>query len=275
LLLYKAFAIQTLSELRTELEKQINSTLAKRLRERVFSTSKELLEGLDELLSAAGEMEFETLSTGRVVQVTQNNHRTQQDAMEAGVDATLSSSAAVRVFGSAKASSTDLSGATFSYADTLMRVFDIKRLITELKALLARFRVRHLYLFIDDSSELPEDAMRLVVDSLIAPLNNWSDETIKYKIAGYPGRIYFGGIDRAKSDEIYLDMYRLYGHADVSSMETKGIEFTRRLVDSRIRHYCNRAPETYFEKVWNEPFGVRCFMLQWRIHQISAIGVNV
>ena len=32
---------------------------------------------------------------------------------------------------------------------------------------------------------------------------NWSEEFIKFKIAAYQGRIYYGDIDRTKIDEIY------------------------------------------------------------------------
>ena len=44
-----------------------------------------------------------------------------------------------------------------------------------LKTLLAKASIRHLYVFVDDFSELPEDAMR-IVDTLLAPLNNWSED---------------------------------------------------------------------------------------------------
>jgi hypothetical protein len=100
--------------------------------------------------------------------------------------------------------------------------------------------------------------MKFVVDTLIGPLNNWSDELVKFKIAAYPGRIYFGPIDRTKADEIYLDMYKLYGHADVPSMERKAIEFTKRLVESRMQYYCKCSFTTFLENndtaVWRALF---------------------
>ena len=98
--------------------------------------------------------------------------------------------------------------------------------------------VKHLYIFVDDFSELPEDAMRVVVDSLLAPLNNWSDELIKFKVAAYPGRVYYGQIDKTKIDEVALDLFSLYGTTDVSDMEEKGIDFTRRLIERRLEEYC-------------------------------------
>lgn len=85
-----------------------------------------------------------------------------------------------------------------------MKTFDIKGLIVKLKELLNRLGIRHLYVLIDDFSELPEGAMRVIVDALLAPLNNWSDEFVKFKIAAYPGRVYYGQIDKTKVDEVYF-----------------------------------------------------------------------
>ena len=87
------------------------------------------------------------------------------------------------------------------YGDVLMRVFNIKEVLLRLKAVLNRVGIKHLFVFVDDFSELPEDAMSVVVDTLLAPLNNWSDELIKFKIAAYPNRVYYGQIDKTKVDE--------------------------------------------------------------------------
>jgi hypothetical protein len=83
--------------------------------------------------------------------------------------------------------------------------------------------------------------MRIFVDTVLSPLNNWSNELIKFKIAAYPGRIYLGKIDPTKIDEIYLDLYRLYGDRDVTTMEDKAVDFTRRLIDSRFNHYAGKS----------------------------------
>ena len=50
-----------------------------------------------------------------------------------------------------------------------MHVFDIREFLARLKVLLEQLGIRNLYLLIDDFSELPEDAMRVVVDFLLAP----------------------------------------------------------------------------------------------------------
>src|SRR5690606_27027982 len=89
--------------------------------------------------------------------------------------------------------------------------------------------------------------MRIVVDVLLAPLNNWSDEFIKFKVAAYPGRIYYGQIDKTKIDEVHLDLFKLYGSGDVGRMEESAIDFTRRLVENRIRYFCKRPVSDFYE----------------------------
>ena len=113
-----------------------------------------------------------------------------------------------------------------------------------LQDVLGSIGVRHLYVFVDDFSELPLDAMTVLVDTILAPLNNWSNELFKFKVAAYPGRVYLGGIDPAKMDAIHLDTFRLYGVNDVSSMEEKAIDFTQRLLKRRFTHFISLGFES-------------------------------
>jgi hypothetical protein len=134
-------------------------------------------------------------------------------------------------------SSESETGVSRDYGDVLLRMMDIRELIAGLKALLEPLSIRHLFIFLDDFSELPLPAMRTVVDALIAPLNNWSEEMVKFKIAAYPGRIYYGELDKTKIDEISLDLHSLYGQSTVADMEVKGVDFVKRLVRKRLDHF--------------------------------------
>ena len=100
---------------------------------------------------------------------------------------------------------------------------------------------------VDDFSELPEDAMEVVVETLLSPLNNWSDEFVKFKIAAYPNRIYYGEIDKTKIDEIYLDTYKLYANGNPSQEASKGIDFTKRLLSKRIKYFCRNPISHFFD----------------------------
>lgn len=144
------------------------------------------------------------------------------------------------------------------YSQIFRRVFNPKDLILKLRELLTGFGIRTLSVFIDDFSELPESAMRVVVETLLAPLNNWSDELVKFKVAAYPNRIYYGKIDKTKIDEIFLDIFKLYGSEDVGAMETEAIDFTRRLVMTRLHHFCGRrsslVAELNDDELWKHLF---------------------
>ncbi|MDV6375684.1 hypothetical protein [Deinococcus arenicola] len=134
------------------------------------------------------------------------------------------------------------------YSQILLRIFNLPAIIQQLKNILGEARIRYLYIFIDDFSELPEQEMKAVVDTVIAPLNNWSNELIKFKIAAYPHRIYLGEIDRTKIDDINLDPYSLYGNSDVTTMEDKSIDFTKRIVEARLKYYIKGDIDIFFDE---------------------------
>ena len=145
-----------------------------------------------------------------------------------------------------------------NYSQIFIRVFNIRGLISRLREILTTLNVKHLYIFIDDFSELPRGDMEQVVDTILAPFNNWSDEFIKLKVAVYPGRLYAGGIDLSKVDEVYLDIYRAYGRNDVANMEDRAIDFTKRLVTTRLQYFCKQTPDVFFESttadIWHTLF---------------------
>ena len=128
-----------------------------------------------------------------------------------------------------------------------IRVFNIRALILRLREILAGLKLKHIDIFIDDFSELPRGENEEVVDTILSPFNNWSNEFIKLKIAVYPGRLYFGDIDRSKVDGVYLDIYRAYGRNDVSRMEDRAIDFTERLLLKRLNYFCEDSIEDYLE----------------------------
>lgn len=96
------------------------------------------------------------------------------------------------------------------YTDLVIKGLDHQKYVRELGELLRASKVDHLYVFLDDFSEVPAGAMRTLVDTVIAPLNNSSDSPIRFKIAAYPYQIYLGAIDPTKIDVVELDIDRLY-----------------------------------------------------------------
>lgn len=99
----------------------------------------------------------------------------------------------------------------------------------------------------DDFSEVDEKTIKNFVDVILAPLNNWANDFICFKVAAYPNRIYYGDIDPGKIDVVNLDFYNLYSNYDKSTMESLSVDFTKRLLNQRIEHFCNSTFEHYFD----------------------------
>jgi hypothetical protein len=92
-----------------------------------------------------------------------------------------------------------------SYSDAVLRSFPFSDILNEIKSLLQSLSLKRLVVFFDDFSEITWSDQRLFVDVILAPLNNSSDERVKFKVAGYPGRVYYGKIDPGKVDTICRD----------------------------------------------------------------------
>ncbi|WP_204151084.1 MarR family transcriptional regulator [Leptolyngbya sp. CCY15150] len=147
-----------------------------------------------------------------------------------------------------KDSRKNLSELEEQFSDVFLKVFQIKNFINQLKDILSLLEIRSLVILLDDFSEIPDHSMRVFVDVILAPLNNWSEEFIKFKVAAYPNRVYFGKIDQGKIDKISLDFYDLYStRVNKSVMEEKSIDFTRRLIERRVEHFTNQPVEYFFD----------------------------
>lgn len=132
------------------------------------------------------------------------------------------------------------------YSDVVLRSFPFDEIIGELKGALEESSLARIVVFFDDFSELNIIDQRLFVDVVLAPLNNSSNDCIKLKIAGYPGRVYYGKIDSTKVDTICLDFASLYEATDVQTMEKSAIDYTTRLLSTRFEAFGEDAKE-YFD----------------------------
>lgn len=133
------------------------------------------------------------------------------------------------------------------FSDIFLRVFQVKELISEIKEILSILGAHHLVIILDDFSEIEDTSLKTFVDVILAPLNNWSDEFIKFKVAAYPTRLYFGKIDKGKVDQIDLDFYNLYSELDRNTMEKRATDFTKRLIEKRVLYFTNKPVDLFFD----------------------------
>ena len=132
------------------------------------------------------------------------------------------------------------------YADAILRSFPFQAYLAKLRELLKAAGLKRLFIFFDDFSELSWLDQRLFVDIILAPLNNASDEVVRLKIAGYPGRVYYGKIDPGKVDYVGLDFYELYKASEIQASETAAISYLQRLVEKRFEKF-RAKPSDYFD----------------------------
>lgn len=136
------------------------------------------------------------------------------------------------------------------YSDVVLKSFPFFDIIKEINTLLEEAQLQRIVIFFDDFSELPLVDQKLFVDVVLSPLNNASNETIKLKIAGYPGRVYYGRIDPSKVDTISLDFVDLYETNEIQEMERAAIDYSYRLLITRFKVF-GINPDDFFEKQSN------------------------
>lgn len=246
LLLMRGFLKEVIKGIREDMQKQLKSTWRKRFKEKFSGTFSEIFAALDEFVDDLSKSKFIDVQAIRKASVRSEDSSEERSSSSANVGHSFEPSSPGLNLG---ADQSDSSAAAYksstSYSTVLLRVIDIKGLLLTLRDILAPLGIKHLYVFVDDFSELPAPAMQAVVDALLCPLNNWSDELVKFKVAAYPGRIYYGDIDKTKIDEISLDTYSLYGGGSVAEMEAKSIDFTKRLIEKRLRYFGTSVDRFY------------------------------
>lgn len=132
------------------------------------------------------------------------------------------------------------------YSDVVYKSFPFSAILQEIQILLSEASLTRLVVFFDDFSELGFIEQRLFVDVVLSPLNNSSNDTVKLKVAGYPGRVYYGRIDPSKADTITLDFSDIYESSDVQDMERSATDYASRLLTTRFEVF-GLNPNDYFD----------------------------
>lgn len=157
-----------------------------------------------------------------------------------------------------KISSSDTQHSTFKkeFDNTLITYLDLKKsFIDNIVKIRDILKLKTIYIFLDDYSEIDRYAQALFMDWFIAPVNNLSDDFVKFKIATYPKRFYYGKLDNSKIDEISLDFFDAFysiekrsSTIDISRMEHLALDYTERLLNNRFSVYFpNNNWEELFE----------------------------
>ena len=180
--------------------------------------------------------------------LVKNFKQINENASEDSLNAKIKVSATPNLeFGASTKSSANIKT---EFESTLYNYLDIKKsLISKLTKLKSILSIDHLYIFLDDYSEIDEEAQKIFMDWFVAPLNNLSDDFVKFKIAVYPQRFYYGMLDNSKIDEISLEFfdafYTFEKEANISKMEMLALDYTKRLLKKRLNLF---FPNNHWDK---------------------------
>lgn len=257
---FRSFMAELVKEIKKQIEKRIESNIWTKIKDQVTGSSAEIFEKLDLFIEEINSEQYINVTGGFIKNAATEETKGKESREDLKVGATASSVPSLNASYILSELQKQETKQNENFSKIFVRLFKIRELIQQLKEILSTLNLERIHIFIDDFSELPETEMMEVVDTLLAPFNNWSDEFIKLKVAVYPGRLYLGDIDKTKIDEIYLDIHRAYGRGDISTMETQAVEFTKRLLEKRLSYYTKDELETYFsssksvDEIWMNLF---------------------
>ncbi|MEC3839389.1 hypothetical protein [Bacillus amyloliquefaciens] len=247
ILLYEGFINEVISDLLKEVNKNLKqkNALFRLWKRKDLAT---LLSRLEEIKKETSKPTFKTadilktvITTEKVATANENEGNLSAEATATVTNFKVKGSSSVR---------NKISGANEvqdEYSHTLLRHFNLTDFISNITEALKDYGVKKLHIILDDFSEIDYEAQQIFVNTLLAPLNNWSDKFIRFKVGAYPKRIFYGDIDKGKIDEIHLDYYELYKVKDLPELEKKATEFLNRLLEARFKYYLNTEVVEIFQ----------------------------
>ena len=155
------------------------------------------------------------------------------------------------------------------FSKVLIRSFNIIHFMKDLKNLLKEVGLKRVFICLDDMSELDKNSIEVFVKTIIAPLNNNSDEFYKFKMALYPGRDYLPDIDRMKVETFNLDYYNLYAASGVDKVEEKAIAYTKKLLDKRFEYFFGS------DFKYSDFFDIKSYNMEYYFKILFQMSANV
>lgn len=229
-LIYKNFLFEVVKEANNNFRETVmKGSVLSRLRQTlggkmnyVEMAFDQMLSNLDSVIKKVDAQLFTLVSNSETVST--------QGSIEVGAELSTTPNAKLTL------KDTEESSCKTEFSNAVLKYFDIKKcLIDSFLKIRDILQVKYIYMYLDDYSEMDKEAQELFMDWFVAPLNNISDDFVKFKIATYPSRFYFGKLDNQKVDEIHLDFYNsLSSYKNIAKMEELSINYIRRLIMNRF-----------------------------------------
>ncbi|WP_131923754.1 hypothetical protein [Hazenella coriacea] len=247
ILLYEGFINEVINDLMEEVKKNLEQKNALfRLWKRNELTA--LLSRLEEIKAETSKPTFKETDILKVVNTTETVSTADENEGNLSIGARVNeTNLGVSGMTSVRQKSSGANEVQEEYSHTLLRHFNLNDFLSNITSALKEYGINKLHILLDDFSEIDYHAQQVFVNTILAPLNNWSDQFIRFKVAAYPNRIFYGDIDKGKIDEIHLDYYELYKVKDLPELERKATEFLDRLLNTRFQYYLDADLEEIFQ----------------------------
>lgn len=255
-LIYKNFLFEVVKEANNNFRETVmKGSVLSRLRQTlggkmnyVEMAFDQMLSNLDSVIKKVDAQLFTLVSNSETVST--------QGSIEVGAELSTTPNAKLTL------KDTEESSCKTEFSNAVLKYFDIKKcLIDSFLKIRDILQVKYIYMYLDDYSEMDKEAQELFMDWFVAPLNNISDDFVKFKIATYPSRFYFGKLDNQKVDEIHLDFYNsLSSYKNIAKMEELSINYIRRLImnrfniflpDNKINNFFDVKEDELFELLFD------------------------
>lgn len=131
--------------------------------------------------------------------------------------------------------------------EIFVKYLDMNNLINKINKIVEICKRDNIYIFIDDYSELGKEDREKFTQHIIQPFYHIAKESIFLKIASYPDKINFGNIEKKKVQCLSIDMYDIYGGRSIPNLESKATEYTKKLIETRLKNYTELTKEDVFD----------------------------
>lgn len=247
-LIYKSFLKEIISEIKLELETNTLRFYLAKITDYFGPDKTAFEEELNRIFDDVEKFEYMDVEVLKKRKVLSN------EETKNSVDQKFASDLSVDVSGlkggfnaEHGASNSDASSLNKEFSEVLLKCFNPILIMRSIRGLLKKIGINHVFICLDDFSEIDYDAMKVFVDVIVGPLNNLSDEFFKFKIAAYPGRIYLGDIDPQKIEQIRLDFYELYQSKTITDVHTQAQGSIKKLIEKRTQFFCKQTPDEFFD----------------------------
>ena len=235
-LLYKNFIKEVILEIKKRIEKQLSFSFWEKAVGIDTETNKNIQKQLNKIEENL-HVVFEEIDINLFKTVGSELEKSSTDSSTLGVD--LSTNTVPKISLNSKFENGNTNKIREEFNKIFLNFLNIKSLLIdnflEIKRIL---NIKNIFIYLDDFSEIDYEAQVIFIDWLIAPLNNLSENFVKFKIATYRGRLFLGKIDRSKIDFINLDFFEAYNtYKSITKMEELALDYNIRLIENRTASF--------------------------------------